>query len=199
MAPVCTGPEIDLGAVLKNRSCLIDHAEPWAARETLETSVTLSKATALPGEKVDVTLTYKNNDVVPASLMLANGYLGYSGIPRVEAFRESRRAVGEGSVLAEGDTRSAITEGYDELRLMTSVDELGVHACLPARGRDSYSRVILPPGGVARITLPWTASRAHSTHVHGRGEETCDIVALTPLHVGVYTLGISSPLMVATG
>lgn len=134
MASVCTGSEIDLADVLKNRSCLIDHA-----------------------------------------------------------------AIGEGSVLAEGDTRDATTEGYTELRLLTSVDEVGVHACLPARTKESYSRVILPPGGIARITLPWSASRAHATHVHRGGIETCDVVAQTPLHVGVYTLAVATPLMVSTG
>ncbi len=201
MSAACTGAQIDLGAVLRGRSCLIDHAEPWVSKDQLETTVALSKATVAPGEKVDVTVTYKNNDSVAQTLLLANTYTAWNGTPHVEAFREWRRAIGESSVLAEGDTRDAITEGYNELKHDMSVDEPGLYTCLGARPRESYSRVVLPPGGVARFTLPWTATRAHATHLaHGRRDFVgCGAVARTPLRAGVYVLGVASPLLVSTG
>ena len=203
MAPVCTGADIDLLSVIKSRNCTIDHAEPWVSREALEATVTLSNEAITPGGKIDVVVTYKNNDSIPLTLVLSDAYAYRYGTP-VEAYRERHKPVGESRVLAEGDTSGLITEGHSEITFMTAVDDLATRNCARNRTRDGYSRVVLPPGGSAHVKLPWTASRARSSQAT-RGMrglavgDGCDVVATTALPAGDYTLSIATPVMLASG
>jgi hypothetical protein len=171
-AAACGGSDVDLAAVLANRRCRPPRdapATPANALTDVKVTLTASTSSVAPGGHVDLTLDVANTGAAPVPLYFS-GDLTLA--VEVKNPKGARIAPPPGNAPKNADPRCAQTD------------------C-----RLPQSHVVLPPGGHARATIGWDATKKAWP---SSGPTTCctyhvDPVGSGPLPNGTYRLKIPLP------
>lgn len=171
----CTGGRFDnLYLLLTNRSCEVDARgdPPLNVKDALEVKVTSSTPQIVPGGRVDLLITYRNKSSRPLPLTFV-----LDPSPRFDA------------------------EAYNAQGRLS-----GIPATKPPQPKKpkapppkTYARMVLSPGGIAKMKTGWTASNFRwATELVKNGEipdSGYPKVATTPIAKGQYTLRLVTPLV----
>lgn len=173
--PACRGADIDILAILHKRACDVPSPAGRASPSDVAITVIPKSPTVRPGGRVDIDVRFTNRAARDIELHFQRAMMHqYDDGFRVEV----RNAAG------------------------TRLDEpTGNRGCPMASLRPYWSRVVLVPGGSARATIPWQASRYAWAPVGAAvtiKSEGCPAAPSAPLAPGKYALTVVAPLEIAT-
>jgi len=174
-AAACRGADIDILPILHKSLCDVPSPTGRVSPTDVAVTVTPKSPAVRPGGRVDIDVRFTNLAARDIELHFQRAMMHQFD----DGFRvEVRNAAG------------------------TRLDEpSGTRGCPMASLHPYWSRVVLVPGGSARATIPWQASRyawqstgnAASIKVEG-----CPAAPSAPLAPGKYELTVVSPLEIAT-